>query len=467
MDFPTGPAPSHAIPTARLARIRAREEARFAETHPKARALHDRALAVMPHGVPMHWMGQWGTPFPIHAESADKARLTDVDGHTYVDFNLGDSAAFFGHANPVIAQTVAREVTGRGTSFMLPTEDAIAMSENLGARFGLPLWQVATSATEANRYALRIARMLTGRAKVLVFNGKFHGSVDDTQVELEQGRMVVHQGVIANGLDLDRTTVAVEFNDIPALERALAAGDVAAVLTEPHMTNIGMIPAAPGFHDALRRLTRKTGTLLIVDETHTICMGPRGGTGELGLEPDMLVLGKVLAGGIPSAVYGMTEAVGRALEALTPGSSINHYGFGGTLAANALSIRTIRRTLEEVATEENFAAMIAVATALEQAIARQIAAHDLPWHVSRMGARVEYLYRPDVPVNGSEARAARHDDIEQLSHLYFANRGVLVSPFHNMALISPFTTLEDVARYEAVFAEMLGEYTARAASSAA
>jgi len=448
----------HGIAPHILATLRAREEQRFRDDHPQAAAFHAQAREVMPHGVPLHWMSQWGSPYPIVARSADGARLTDLDGHTYVDFCLGDSACLFGHAHPVFTAAIA-EAAARGTSYMLPTEDALVVARELGNRFGVPFWQLATSATEANRFALRIARLVTGRDRILVFNGKYHGSVDETQVELRDGRMVPQHGIIANGVDHARTTKVVEFNDLAALEAALADRDVAAVLTEPHLTNIGMVPAASGFHDGLRRLTRAAGTLLIVDETHTICLGPSGGTGALGLSPDMVVLGKVLAGGIPSAVYGMSEQVAGALERETAGPGINHYGFGGTLAANALTLRVMRAGLEQVLTEETYRKTAAVAQLLESAIARRLRQYALPWHVSRMGARVEYLYRNAVPNNGGEAARARADDVELLSHLYFANRRILLTPFHNMALISPATTAADVESYDRVFGEMLGEFT--------
>jgi glutamate-1-semialdehyde 2,1-aminomutase len=453
----------HGIAPHILAKIRGREEKRFAEERPRARQLHAEAAQSMLHGVPLHWMSQWGSPYPIFADSAHGARLTDVDGHTYVDFCLGDSAGLFGHANPAFTKVIASEI-GRGSSYMLPTREALAVTQELGRRFQVPFWQFATSATEANRFALRIARMVTGRDKILVFNGKYHGSVDDTQVELKDGRMAPQHGVYANGVDFERTTKVIEFNDVAALEAALETHDVAAVLTEPHMTNIGMVPAEPGFHDALRSLTRKAGTILIIDETHTICLGPSGGIGALGLAPDMVVLGKVLSGGIPSAVYGMNEDIARAVEQITRGPGINHYGFGGTLAANALTIRTMQAALDDIITEASYVHMVSVAAALEAAIASRILQFRLPWHVTRMGARVEYLYRPTVPKNGSEAARARNDEIELLSHLYFANRRVLLTPFHNMALISPFTTMRDVERYDEVFGDMLAEFTERSHS---
>ena len=439
--------------------LRKREEAGFRATHPRSGQLHERARRHLMHGVPLHWMSQWAGPYPIFAAAARNAALWDVDGNRYVDFCMGDSAALFGHANPEVAAAIADTIAAQGSTYMLPTEDAIFVSEELNRRFKLPCWQVAVSATDANRFALRMARIFTGRDKVLVFNGKYHGSVDETQVELRDGRMVAQHGIHPNGVAFQGTTKLIEFNDVNALAAALEPEDVAAVLTEPMMTNIGMVPAAPGFHEALRRLTRDTGTVLILDETHTICAGPGGCTALYGLDPDMLVIGKVWAAGIPSAVYGMNEAIRKTIEAATAGPGINHYGFGGTLAANALTLRAIRTTLEKVMTEEAYAHMTGLAARLEALIARRIAEFRLGWHVTRIGSRVEYLYRPTPPLNGSEAAAARNDEIEMLIHLYFLNRGILLTPFHNMALISPCSSEPDIDRFDEVFGELLAELT--------
>jgi glutamate-1-semialdehyde 2,1-aminomutase len=450
---------SHGIDPSRIRLLWAREEARFREAHPKSGALHERARHHLMHGVPLHWMSQWAGPYPIFAAQAKNASLLDVDGNRYIDFCMGDSAALFGHANPAVAGAIADMIVSQGATYMLPTEDAIFVGEELTRRFKLPCWQVAVSATDANRFALRLARIVTGRDKVLVFNGKYHGSVDETQVELRDGQMVPQYGISPNGVAFHDTTKLIEFNDVAALAVALESRDVAAVLAEPMMTNIGMVPAAPGFHEALRRLTRQTGTVLIIDETHTICAGPGGCTALYGLDPDMIVIGKVWSGGIPSAVYGMSEAIRKAVEGQTSGPGINHYGFGGTLAANALTLRAIRTTLEQVMTESVYERMNRLAEKLEDLIGRHLREFRLPWHVTRVGSRVEYLYRPTPPRNGSEAAAARNDEIEALIHLYFLNRTILLTPFHNMTLISACTTEEDIASFDAVFTELLTELT--------
>ncbi len=424
------------------------EERAFEAAHPLSKQSYERGLGCFLYGAPMHWMQQWPGPYPITVADAHGARLTDVDGNEYVDFALGDTAAMFGHANPVVAEAVCTQI-GRGSTMMLPTEDAAWVGEELARRFGLPYWQVTTSATDANRFVIRLCRMFTGRDKIVTFNWNYHGSVDETQVEFDEtGAMVPRTGVHPNAVHHESTTRLVEFNDVAGLEEALAHGDVACVLTEPLLTNIGMVPALPGFHDALRRLTREHGVPLVIDETHTISTGPGGYTRAHGLEPDFLVVGKSLAGGIPVAVWGasqdMAERIWRVLPHFRTGEAINHFGFGGTLAGSALQMAAIRATLERVMTDETFARMAGRAERFEQGVLGVFARRRLPWHVTRIGARVEYLFRPDPPRNGGEAHHARHPVLEACIHLYLLNRGVLLTPFHNMALMCPFTTDEDV-----------------------
>jgi glutamate-1-semialdehyde 2,1-aminomutase len=384
--------------------------------------------------------------------------VVDVDGNEYVDFALGDTAAMFGHSNPVLTAAIADQLS-RGSTMMLPTEDSLWVGEELARRFGLPYWQVTTSATDANRFIVRLCRMFTGRSKIVTFNCNYHGSVDETHVELDDaGRMVPRTGVHPNAMDHEQTTRLVEFNDIPALEEALAHGDVACVLTEPILTNIGMVPAEPGYHEALRRLTREHDVPLIIDETHTISTGPRGYTGEHGLEPDFFVLGKSIAGGIPVAVWGASDAMARRIWSVLPhfraGQEINHFGFGGTLAGSALQMRAIRATLEEVMTPDNYRHMIGLAERMEAGIHAIIVEKRLPWHVTRIGARVEYLFLPRAPRNGGEAHRGRHALLEACIHLFMLNRGVLLTPFHNMALMCPFTRAEDVDLHDRLLSEM-------------
>ena len=433
-----------AIPRAAIADLFRRETARFAASNPRSRALAERARAHLPNAVPMHWMTDWQTPFPLFVASAQAARMSDVDGHGYDDFCLGDTGTMYGHVPPPVARAVQQRLA-LGFAVMLPSEDGVAAAENLAQRFGLPFWQMATTATDANRFVIRWARAITGRPYLLVFNGCYHGSVDDTFLRLKQGRTILRPGVLGQVQDLTKTTRVVEFNDLESLEKALAPGDVAAVLQEPAMTNIGMVLPQPGFQEALRELTRRHGTLLINDETHCISTGPGGYTRAHGLDPDMLTLGKPIAGGIPCSVFGFTaqiEAAMRRVSEADPGYS----GMGTTLSGNALTLATMRATLEEVMTEAAYARMLALSARLAAGLERVIAGNALAWHVQRVGARAEWLFSATAPRNGSEAEAAFDHELERALHLYLLNRGVLIAPFHNMTLCAPVTEEAQVDR---------------------
>ena len=442
------------IDRARLADLRAREEAAFVAAHPRSADLHRRARGSLLGGVPMPWMSEWAGAFPVFVDRAKGARFTDVDGNTYVDLCLGDTGAMTGHAPDAVLRTIA-ERAPRGITTMLPGEDAIAVGEELARRFGLPAWQFCLTATDANRFAIRTARALTGRPKILVFSWCYHGSVDETIAIVEDGRVVSRPGSIGPPVDPSRTTRVVEFNDLEALERELANGDVAAVLAEPALTNIGIVLPDPGFHDALRALTRKHGTLLIIDETHTICAGPGGATRAWGLEPDLFTIGKPLASGIPAACYGMSADVAARAEAFLrtlPSTDVG--GVGGTLSGNALSLAAMRATLEEVLTEEAFARMIDLGGRWADGVRDAIERHGLPWEVQRLGCRAEYWFTPTPPRTGGEAAAAGDGELARFVHLWALNRGILLTPFHNMALMCPATTAEDVDLHTRVFDEM-------------
>jgi glutamate-1-semialdehyde 2,1-aminomutase len=434
-----------------------RELERFEREHPRSRELAEEAKGPLLGGVPMPWMIRWPGGFPVFAADARGARFTDVDGHEYVDFCLGDTAAMTGHS-PEPTVRALREQAAKGITLMLPSEDAIWVGRELTRRFGLARWQFALTATDANRFAIRLARELTGRPKILVFNWCYHGSVDETVATLQDGSVVARDGNVGPPVPLDETTRVVEWNGPEALVRELAHGDVACVLAEPALTNIGIVLAEPGFHDALRAATRDTGTLLIIDETHTICAGPGGYTAAYGLEPDLLTIGKPIAGGIPAAAYGFSTDVAERLEALLPADErADIGGIGGTVAANVLSLAATRATLSEVLTDEAFVRMIALGERFERGVAEAIERHGLPWHVTRLGCRVEYLFRAERPRTGSEAAAGGNALLDRLIHLYALNRGILLTPFHNMALMSPATTEEDVDRHTAVFNEAARE----------
>jgi len=428
-----------------------RELDRFEREHPRSRELAARAEHSLLAGVPMPWMIRWAGGFPVFAAEAHGARFRDVDGLEYVDFCLGDTAAMTGHSPAPTVRAVADQAA-RGITLMLPSEDALWVGEELARRFGLPSWQFALTATDANRFAIRHARELTGRPKILVFNWCYHGTVDETFAALDGASVVSREGNVGPPVALEETTRVVEWNDVEALERELGFGDVACVLAEPALTNIGIVHPEPGFHDALRAATRKTGTLLIIDETHTLCAGPGGYTAAYGLDPDLLTVGKAIAAGIPAAAYGFSREVADRLEALLPRDErADVGGIGGTVAANVLSFAAMRATLDEVLTDEAFARMIALGERFEAGVAGAIERHGLPWHVTRLGCRVEYLFRPERPRNGSEAAAGGNAKLDRLIHLYALNRGILLTPFHNMALMSPATTEADVDLHSSVF----------------
>jgi glutamate-1-semialdehyde aminotransferase len=443
----------------RLVRLMSAELERFARAHPRSAELHERAKTSLLDGVPMNWMSEWASPFPLFVDEARGAGFRCVDGHDYIDFCLGDTGAMAGHGPAPTIAAVERQLR-RGITHMLPTEDAIAAGEELTRRFGLPLWQFTMTATDANRFSIRLARQITGRPKILVHDECYHGSVDETLATLDpSGRVIATDLNIGPPVDPALTTRVVPFNDVAALERELAHRDVAAVLVEPALTNVGIVLPEPGYHEALRAITRATGTLLIVDETHTICAGPGGMTGRDGLEPDLLVIGKTIGGGIPAGTYGMTHAVAdRVRAAWPPRADVG--GVGGTLAGYALSLAAIRATLGEVLTEAAFARMTPLAERWEAGVTEVIARHGLAWHVTRLGARAEYHFLPDPPRDGAEQMAHADHALEKYLHLAVMNRGVLMTPFHNMALMSPATTEADVDRHSAVFDEVVGALVA-------
>jgi glutamate-1-semialdehyde 2,1-aminomutase len=443
---------------ARAEALLERELGRFEREHPRSGELARRASASLLAGVPMHWMLRWPGAYPVYAAEATDARVHDVDGIEYVDFCLGDTGAMTGHAPEPVVRAVA-EQAARGITLMLPSEDALWVGEELTRRFGLARWQFALTATDANRFAIRLARHVTGRPKVLVFNWCYHGTVDESFATLRDGRVVEREGNLGPPVALDATTRVVEWNDIEALRRELGHRDVACVLAEPALTNIGIVLPQPGFHEAMRELTRETGTLLIIDETHTLCAGPGGYTHEHGLEPDLLTVGKAIGSGIPSAAYGFSGEVAERVEAAIAVDDSDVGGVGGTLAANVFSLTAIRATLEYVLTENAFARMIALGERFERGVQNVIDKHALPWHVTRLGCRVEYLFRPERPRTGSDAAAGGDHLLDRLIHLYALNRGVLLTPFHNMALMSPATTGDDVDLHTAVFGEVASELT--------
>jgi len=430
------------------------EENRFHKEHPKSFQLYQRARRSLQGGVPMLWMIRWAGTFPIFVKEGKGAHFTDVDGHEYIDFCLGDTGAMTGHAPDQTIAAISNQVR-KGITYMLPTEDVIWVGEELQRRFGLPYWQFTLTATDSNRFAIRMAREITQRKYILVYNYCYHGSVDETFITLDTDGPGPRKGNLGPPVNPVETTKVIEFNDLDALEKALQPRDVACVLAEPVMTNIGIIHPDPGYHDALRRLTRDTGTILIIDETHTICTGPAGYTGAFGLKPDMLTLGKPLAGGVPAAIYGFSQDIADRFQARLNLDDSDVGGIGGTLAGNALSIAAMRATLEHVLTEAAYKRAIELAVRFSDGVESVIAEFSLPWIVKRLGCRSEYWFRATPPRNGGEAAAAVDSELDRYMHLYSLNRGILMTPFHNMALIAPETMEKDVDYHTRVFREAI------------
>jgi glutamate-1-semialdehyde 2,1-aminomutase len=435
----------------RLAALQKAEEATFTAARPRSAELAARAREHLPGGVPMSWMVKWPGPFPVFVTEALGAHFTCADGIDHVDLCLGDTGAMCGHSPAATVAAITRQAA-RGITSMLPTEDAAIAAGELARRFGLPQWQFTLSATDANRHVLRYARHLTGRPKVAVIDYCYHGTVDETFAVLdEQGRTVTRRGDIGPPVPPELTTIVVPFNDLAAMERALATGEVACVLLEPAMTNIGIVLPEPGYHDGLRELCTRFGALLVIDETHTLCAGPGGCTAAWGLSPDVVVVGKTIGGGIPAAAFGLSADLSERIQASIDLEDIDVGGIGGTLAGNALSMAAVRATLTEVLTDDVFARMDALAERWTAGVQQVLDEAQVPWHVTRIGCRAEYAFAPQAPRTGAEAAAADDFALQQYLHLQALNAGVLITPFHNMALMSPATTEADVDRHTVAF----------------
>lgn len=437
----------------RLASLWNDEVERFRIERPKSQSLWLEASRLMPDGVPMLWMAKWPGPWPVFVESALGSRFTDVDGIEHVDFCLGDTGAMAGHAPFASVEALTRQIE-KGSTFMLPTSESAEAARLLEERFGLNSWQFTLSATDANRSAIRYARQVTGRPKIAVHDYCYHGTVDETFATLdEDGKVVSRRGNIGAPVPLSETTEVVAFNDLAQLEQVLSKRDVAALLIEPALTNIGIVLPEDGYHDGVRELCSKYETILIIDETHTFCAGPGGMTKTLGLEPDVVVIGKSIGGGVPAAAFGMTESFAKRVRDSIHLEDIDVGGVGGTLAGNALSLAGIRATLSLVLTPAAFKSMEARATEWTAGVQSAIDRFNVPWQVTQLGARAEYSFRAVAPRNGASAAAADDFELQQFLHLHALNRGVLMTPFHNMALMCPTTTSDDVARHTEAFAE--------------
>ena len=441
----------------RIAELMAIEEKRFLDTHKASTAAFTQSSQVMHEGVPMSWMAKWPGAHPVFVKEAKGAHFTDLDGHDYIDFCLGDTGSMTGHSPAATVAAVKAQID-KGITAMLPSENAAIVSDLLRKRFGLPLWQFTVSATDANRHVIRYSRMITGRDKIVVIDRCYHGSVDETFATLDgAGFTIKREGNIGAPVALDVTTRVVEFNDLPAMEAALAHGDVAAILMEPAMTNIGIVLPVPGYLEGVQELCKKYGTLLIIDETHTISVGPGGMTTDLGLKPDFFTIGKALAAGIPVGTFGMTHAVADAIKAKVEIEKIDTGGIGGTLAGNILALAAMRATLTDVLTEANFAKMLELGDRWSDGVDAAIKEFGLDWHCNRLGARGEYIFKGRAPRTGKEAADSGDFALEQYIHLRLLNDGFLLTPFHNMALMCPDTTAADVDAHTAAFRAMCSD----------
>lgn len=435
-----------------------RERKTFEERNPNSKALSQHAAKHLMFGVPLHWMNDWGTPFALQVKTASEVTLTDADGHQLIDFCLGDTGAMFGHSPKPVADALVTQAR-KGYTAMLANEDSAVVGELLSQRFGLNNWQFAMSATDANRFVLRWLRAASGKKKLIVFNGCYHGTVDDVFVDLIDGVPTQRDSLLGQVYPLTENTVVVEFNDLPALETALARGDVACLLAEPAMTNIGMVLPEPGFWEAAQELCRKYGVALVLDETHTISCGPGGYTQTHKLRPDAIVLGKPLGGGVPCAAYGFNDEWAAKCVQAKLSAPPGHSGIGTTLTGNMLAMTAMRAALTHLMTPDNYMKMFAVSTELANGLRSVIARHKLPWCVTQLGARSEFQFRVQPPKNGTEAGKSLDGDLEHLIHLALLNRGVMITPFHNMMLISPSTTSAHVGSLLAAFDAVLAEIT--------
>ncbi len=440
----------------KLKKLHERESQRFVAEHPRSADLYRRAQDSLLGGVPMNWMKKWAGAFPVFVSKAKGAHFQCADGHDYVDLCLGDTGAMTGHSPGVVAEAVAQRVL-EGITLMLPTEDSLFVGEDLKKRFGLAFWQFALTATDANRFSIRIAREITQRSKILVFHYCYHGTVDESFTTLNDGVVGPRRGNIGPPVNPAETTRVVEFNDLNALEDALKHHDIACILAEPAMTNVGIILPDKDYWEHARELARCYGAIFIADETHTICAGPGGCTAEWKLNPDMLVFGKAIGSGIPGATYGCTEEVAQRISARIHLEDCDVGGIGGTLAGNALSLAAMRATLENILTPQNFEKMIPLAVRFNDGVSGEIRKHGLPWNVQRLGCRAEYTFSQQPPRNGGESAAAADFELERFLHLHALNRGVLLTPFHNMALMCPDTTPADIDQHSQAFAEAAAE----------
>ncbi len=406
----------------KLAALRVQEEAVFASRTAASKALRERAGAHLPNGVPMTWMsGLYRFP-PVFAESGAGSVFRDVDGNSYIDFNVSDLSMTMGFGPAPIVEAVTRQVKN-GAHFLLPTRDAVIVGERLSEQVGLPFWQFTLSASGANTEVLRIARFMTGRSKIVIFSGHYHGHIDETLVQDEGGGTLPSlHGLPA---DVAARTMILPFNDLDAVEKTLAAQDVALVLTEPMLTNCNLVLPAPGFLEGLRAATRRHGTLLCLDEAHTFQFAYGGLTGAWKLETDFVVLGKGLGTGISFGLYGMSAEVA-AVFTRHSDVDIGPKGIatGGTTYGSAIAVAAARAALDHVLSPEAYERLGALGARLSDGLETLFKAHHLPWRAFRFGPRSGYCLTPHLPANGEEAAASLDVAFIDARRLFMANRGI-------------------------------------------
>lgn len=445
----------------KLEKLNAREQQIFSERNPKSKAAFENADHLFGK-VPMTWMNKKSGGFPIYLDRAVGNRIWDIDGNEYIDFALGDTGAMAGHSAPEVVEAIVHRVKDLGgLTTMLPTQDAEWVAKNLTERFGMAKWSFALTATDANRWAIRLVRAITGKPKILFNAYCYHGSVDEALIVVgPDGEGMSRPGNVGSPVDVTHTSRVAEFNDLEGLERQLKNGDVAAVLMEPALTNIGIVLPEPGYLKGVRELTRKYDALLIIDETHTFSAGYGGMTKRDELEPDVFIIGKAIAGGIPTGTYGLSTHLAEKILSRTDLDLVDMGGVGGTLAGNPLQVAAMRATLEKVLTEDNFKYMIDLATVFTDGVNELFDKYNLPWSINQLGARAEYRFARPYPKTGTDAFHAADAELEDYLHVYLANRGIMLTPFHNMALMCPTTTLADVEKHNEVFEEAIKELVA-------
>lgn len=446
------------IDRARLASLYAREQEVFAQKHPKSKAAFEAADHLFGR-VPMTWMNKKAGGFPIYFDRAVGNTIWDIDGNEYIDFALGDTGSMAGHSAPAVVEAIVDQVqTKGGLTTMLPTENAEWVGKNLTERFGMAKWSFSLTATDANRWAIRLVRAITGKPKILFNAYCYHGSVDEALIVVgPDGEGMMRPGNVGAPVDVTETSRVAEFNDLEGLERQLKNGDVAAVLMEPALTNIGIVLPEPGYLKGVRELTRKYNALLIIDETHTFSAGWGGMTMRDHLEPDVFIIGKAIAGGIPTGTYGLSHDFAEKVLARTDLDLIDMGGVGGTLAGNPLQVAAMRATLEKVLTKEAFAQMIELSTYFTNAVQGLFNKYSLDWSINQLGARAEYRFAKPYPKTGTDAFHSADAELEDFLHVYLANRGIMLTPFHNMALMCPTTKREEIDYHTEVFEAAIKE----------